>query len=507
MPMPSAIVAKPSAWNIGAPIGERLAGAERDLVQQRADLDQRLGLGARGALRRPGRAAGEDDHLECSSGLGGGGSAPAGGEALELVLVDDRRALERPRAARRYSSSQIRTLVPSRSATSRICGPAKSVLSRISARAELGRAEHRVEEAAVVARQEATPSPAPMPRARSALRDGVGARGRARPGERAAARRSARAVAVAGGGGGEQAAQRAVARDRPPDLGGAVRQVGREHARADQHAGGARLRGRPGGRWKRRRARPVHSIPNADVQLRRGTGRARRASPACRVPMPRSRSAGRRPHLPDDDVGREVLRRSSTAVASSAAWRASARASESASGSRRCSPSARTAAARHAHRVDELRLARHAAHGGRLGRAREHAGVADRVVDLLDRVVVDGQSRQVAAARRGQAQRLARGEDARPRSRRPRRRGRSSSASWAWSGSPSRSASAIASSALGQRARARARPRAPTVFSGSRANRSGPTTTATAAADQRGEEARERGAVRPASPASRAARR
>ena len=52
---------------------------------------------------------------------------------------------------------------------------------------------------------------------------------------------------------------------------------------------------------------------------------------------------------------------------------------------------------------DQGRVARDAADRRRLGRAREHAHVADGVADLGLRVAVDGQARELAAARRRQA--------------------------------------------------------------------------------------------------------
>ena len=70
---PSAIAriacAKPSAWNIGAQHSVVSRGAERDLAQQPADRRERARLGPRGALRRPGRAAREDDDLRRHAGL------------------------------------------------------------------------------------------------------------------------------------------------------------------------------------------------------------------------------------------------------------------------------------------------------------------------------------------------------------------------------------------------------------------------------------------------------
>ena len=93
----SAIAAKPSAWKIGAPMATVWRGAERDLAQQRADLDQRLGLGARGALRRPGRAAGEDDHARVLGGLGRGARVAAA-SVRERARARARRSRGAPRS-------------------------------------------------------------------------------------------------------------------------------------------------------------------------------------------------------------------------------------------------------------------------------------------------------------------------------------------------------------------------------------------------------------------------
>ena len=61
--MPRLQCAKPQEWNSGAAIIVVSRALQRDPVQQRGDRVHRLGLRAAGALRRAGRAGGEDRRL------------------------------------------------------------------------------------------------------------------------------------------------------------------------------------------------------------------------------------------------------------------------------------------------------------------------------------------------------------------------------------------------------------------------------------------------------------
>ena len=142
-----AIAAKPSEWNSGAPIACVSRGRNGHLAEQRAELDERLRLGAGGALRRARRAGGEDDHARVLARLGRRASCrPVGRDALELLLED--RALDGVLVVADQDLGPL-------ALGDLLDLPRREVrVEQDQPRADLGRAERRVEEAAVVADQD-----------------------------------------------------------------------------------------------------------------------------------------------------------------------------------------------------------------------------------------------------------------------------------------------------------------------------------------------------------------
>ena len=110
-------------------------------------------------------------------------------------------------------------------------------------RAELGGAEGRVEEAAVVAGQDRDAVAGPDAAGAQRVGDAVRAPVELLPADRAALVDDAVAVAVADGGGGEQAADRAVADEGAADADGPVREVRRQDPGAAQNRRGAGFEG------------------------------------------------------------------------------------------------------------------------------------------------------------------------------------------------------------------------------------------------------------------------
>ncbi len=171
---------KPQEWKSGAAIDHRLAGAIGDLVDQRGHRQQPVGAGALGALRRAGRARGEDHEagfvgrrLEVGVVVGGDqrverralhlavGPGDDAGDALvdaveqagELLVVDER--------LRRLALGHLDQLRP---------GEHRVEVER--AGAELGRGQRRLDEAAVVAAHD----PDPVARSDPHCGEGVGKR-------------------------------------------------------------------------------------------------------------------------------------------------------------------------------------------------------------------------------------------------------------------------------------------------------------------------------------------
>ncbi len=226
-----------------------LPGAERHLAQQAADQRKRARLSARRALGRAGGAAGQDGDLRPLIGLGRADRVAALDQRFERVVA----GLVRPgaeAAARRIFDplqrvgvlvvvdEQVRPLAGRDLAD---LGTGEGGVEEHDARAALGGGEHRLEEAAVVAREDRHALARLQAVLAPRVGQGVGALVELLIGQLATLVEHHRSVAVAQRAGHGRAAKQAVALESAQQLGQAVRRLGPDQPAPDAESREIRL--------------------------------------------------------------------------------------------------------------------------------------------------------------------------------------------------------------------------------------------------------------------------
>ena len=172
----------------------RLAAAVGDLVDQRGDREQAVGAGALGALRRPGRARGEDDEarfvgrrLQVGVVVGGDQRSSVGASDSPSVQATTRSTLSSTPSSRLGELLVVDEHLGALAA--RHLGQLRAGEHRVQverAGAELGGGEGRLDEAAVVAAHDPDPVAVADPHPLEGVGEGVGAAVQLLEGERAA---------------------------------------------------------------------------------------------------------------------------------------------------------------------------------------------------------------------------------------------------------------------------------------------------------------------------------
>ena len=248
-PTPTIVCMNPSAWNIGTHISVTSPRPERHLAEQPADQRQRARLRARRALRRAGRAAGQDRDPRPLGGLRRGAPVGAVDQRVERVVAGLVRPGAEPSARRIVDPRErLRVLVVVDEQIGSLAlrhladlGPGERGVEQHDPSAALGGGEHRLEEAAMVTREDRHALAGLEP----VLAPGVGERVRALVellvAELAALVDHHGTVAVAQRAGHERATEQAVALESDQQLGEALRRLGAEQPAAHAQRGEVRL--------------------------------------------------------------------------------------------------------------------------------------------------------------------------------------------------------------------------------------------------------------------------